>query len=102
VVDLVYQQWPHSAQSHSHGCAQQPIGVIHGSSTGPAGIPYIVDNERCAEHDGQRGCRANLKSRKLMNPLRSILSSHESHRTAGQSEGIDIGYRRPISIEIAE
>ena len=69
-----YHSWPHDRQSHSKGCTQQPIAAIQGSSTGRIGIPYIVDSERWAEQDGQRGCRANRKSRKLVDPLRCILS----------------------------
>ena len=41
-----YHSWPHDPQSHSQGCTQQPIAAIQGSSTGPIGIPYIVDSDR--------------------------------------------------------
>jgi len=69
-----YHSWSHDPQTHSHGCTPQPVAAIQGSSTGRIGIPYIVDSERWAEQDGQRGCRANRKSRKLVDPLRCILS----------------------------
>jgi hypothetical protein len=83
--DAAYHWWPHAAQRHSQGSTQQPITAIHGSSTGSAVIPYIIDIVRWAEQVGQRGFSANLKSRKLVNPSRRIRSRQESHSAAGQS-----------------
>lgn len=48
------RQSPHTHRVHG-SVITQPIVAIQGSSTGPAGIPYIADIVCCAPQSGQRG-----------------------------------------------